>query len=92
MLIVSYDIHNDKLRTKFSKLLKKFWRMLQYSVYEIKNSERIIRILTTEIEMTFAPKFSWADSILIIPISKAHSDKVIRYGQPAMEEEEILFL
>jgi hypothetical protein len=29
---------------------------------------------------------------LIIPISKANSEKVIRYGQPAMEEEEILFL
>ena len=92
MLIVSYDIHNDKLRTKFSKLLKKFWRMLQYSVYEIKNSDRILKILLTEIEITFAPKFSWADSILIIPISKANSDKVIRYGQPAMEEEKILFL
>jgi len=92
MLIVTYDIHSDKTRTKFSRLLKKFGRMLQYSVYEIKNSERILNILKTEIEMTFAPKFSWADSILIIPISKAHSEKVIRYGQPAMEEEEILFL
>ncbi len=92
MLIVAYDIHDNKTRAKFSRLLKKFGRMLQYSVYEIKNSERILRILTTEIEMTFAPKFTGADSILIIPISKAHSDKVIRYWQPAMEEEEILFL
>ncbi len=92
MLIVTYDIHNDKLRTKFSKLLKKFGRRLQYSVFEIKNSERILKILKTEIELTFHPQFTWADSILIIPISKAHSDKVIRYGQPAMEEEEILFL
>jgi CRISPR-associated protein Cas2 len=58
MLIVSYDIHNDKLRTKFSKLLKKFGRMLQYSVYEIKNSDRILKILLKEIELNFAPKFS----------------------------------
>ena len=92
MLIVSYDIHNDKLRTKFWKLLKKFGRRLQYSVFEIKNSERILKILITEIELTFAPKFTLADSIFIIPISKAQNDKVIRYGQPAMEEEEILFL
>ncbi len=92
MLIVTYDIHDDKLRAKFSKLLKKFGRMLQYSVYEIKNSERILRILKTEIEFSFAPKFSWADSILIIPVSAALSDKLIRYGQPAMEQEEILFL
>jgi len=92
MLIVAYDIHDTKLRTKFSKLLKKFWRMLQYSVYEIKNSERILKILKTEIELTFAPKFSWADSILIIPVSRANSEKMIRYGQPALEEKEILFL
>ncbi len=92
MLIVTYDIHNDKLRTKFSKLLKKYWRRLQYSVFEVKNSTRILNILKTEIENTFAPKFSWADSILIIPVSDALSEKVIRYGQPAMEEEEILFL
>jgi len=92
MLIVSYDISDTKLRTKFSKLLKKFWRMLQLSVYEIKNSDRILKILLKEIELTYAPKFSWADSILIIPISNANSEKVIRYGQPALEEEEILFL
>jgi len=92
MLIVAYDIHNDKLRTKFWKLLKKYWRRLQYSVFEIKNSERILNILLTEIENIFEPKFSWADSIIIIPVSKAHNDKLIRYGQPAMEEEEILFL
>jgi CRISPR-associated protein Cas2 len=92
MLIVSYDIHDDKTRTKFWKLLKKFWRRLQYSVFEIKNSPRILWILQSEIEMTFSKKFTWADSIIIIPVSKAVNEKVIRYGQPAMEEEEILFL
>lgn len=92
MLVVAYDIHNDKIRTKFWKLLKKFGRRLQYSVFEIKNSERILRILLSEIENTFEPKFTGADSIIIIPVSKAVNEKVIRYGQPAMEEEEILFL
>ncbi len=92
MLIITYDIHNDKLRTKFWKLLKKYWRRLQYSVFEVKNSTRILNLLQNEIENIFAPKFSWADSILIIPVSNALSEKVIRYWQPAMEEEEILFL
>ncbi len=92
MLIVSYDIHNDKIRTKFSKLLKKYGRRIQYSVFEIKNSQRILSIVTAEIEKSFAPKFTGADSILIIPMSDSVSEKCIRYGQPAMEEEEILFL
>lgn len=92
MLIISYDIHHDKTRTKFSKFLKKFWRRIQYSVFEIKNSQRLLSIITREIDEKYAPKFTGADSILIIPISPADSWKVIRYGQPAMEEEEILFL
>lgn len=92
MIIISYDIHNDKIRTKFWKLLKKYWRRIQYSVFELKNSQRILNIITREIDEKFAQKFTWADSILIIPISPADSDKVIRYWQPAMEEEEILFL
>lgn len=92
MLIVTYDIHNDKLRTKFSKFLKKYWRRLQYSVFEIKNSERIINIIKREVEEKFEEKFSWADSILILPFTKVDREKIVRYWQPAMEEEEILFL
>lgn len=91
MLIVTYDIHKDKLRTKFWKFLKKYWRRLQYSVFEFKNSDRILNIIKREIEEKFEPEFSWADSILILPFTKVDREKVIRYWQPAMEEE-ILFL
>ncbi len=92
MLIVTYDIHNDKLRTKFWKFLKKYGRRLQYSVFELKNSERILNIVAREISEKFEPEFTGADSILILPFTKVDREKVIRYGQPAMEEEEILFL
>jgi CRISPR-associated protein Cas2 len=92
MLIVTYDISNDKLRTKFWKFLKKYWRRIQYSVFEIKNSQRHLNLITTQVKQIFEPKFTGADSILIIPISEADAWKVIRYGQPAMEEEELLFL
>ena len=92
MLIVAYDIHNDKLRTKFWKLLKKFWRRLQYSVFEVKNSERILWILKTEIENIYAPRFTWADSIIIFPVSDSLNKKVLSFWQPALEEEELLFL
>ena len=92
MLIIAYDIHNDKLRTKFRKLLKKFWRRLQYSVFEVKNSERILWILKTEIENIYAPRFTWADSIIVFPVSDSLNKKVLRFWQPALEEEELLFL
>lgn len=92
MIIVTYDIHDDKTRTKFGKFLKKYGRRIQYSVFEIKNSKRILSIVCREIDEKYMPKFTGADSILIIPVSPADSEKVVRYGQPALEEEEILFL
>ena len=39
MLLISYDISNDKVRTKFAKYLSKYGFRLQYSVFEITNSE-----------------------------------------------------
>jgi CRISPR-associated protein Cas2 len=39
MLVISYDISNDKVRNKFSKLLTKNGAIrLQYSVYEVNNT------------------------------------------------------
>lgn len=92
MLIVSYDIANDKVRNKFSKFLRKFWRRLQYSVYEIKNSDRHIANIQTEIEGKFAKMFSKSDSILIVPISKASESSIVRYGYAVNEELEFIFV
>jgi CRISPR-associated protein Cas2 len=42
MIILSYDISNDKLRTKFSKFISKFGHRIQFSVYEIDNSATML--------------------------------------------------
>ena len=42
MIIISYDISDNKKRTKFAKYLSKFGYRLQYSVFQIENSERIL--------------------------------------------------
>jgi len=41
MIMLSYDISNNKVRTKFSKFLKRFGRRVQCSVFEINNSQRV---------------------------------------------------
>ena len=51
MIVVSYDISDDKLRTKFSKYLSKFGHRLQYSVFEIDNSKRIVDNIVTDIKI-----------------------------------------
>lgn len=91
MLIVSYDISNNKLRTRFSKFLEKYWRRLQYSVFEIKNSDRILNVILLKIEKTFSKKFEMTDSILILSLCWPCKKKVYRYGYAVHEEEELIF-
>jgi len=92
MLIITYDISNNKTRTKFSKFLSKYGRRLQYSVFEIKNSERILNLIILEIEKKFAPKFKMTDSIFIFPINPNCANKIYRYGFPVQEEKELLMI
>lgn len=92
MLIVSYDISNTKLRSKFSKFLEKYGRRLQYSVFEIKNSDRILNIILVEIEKTFAMKFAMTDSVLIFSLCEWCKKKIHRYGYAVHEEEELVFM
>ena len=68
MLLISYDICNDKVRTKFSKFLSKFGFRLQYSVFEINNSDTVLQNITTEIENTYMKLFTEEDSIIIFKL------------------------
>jgi len=90
MLIVSYDFQDDKTRTKFASFLKKYGRRLQYSVFEIKNSRRILQNITKEVEYKYKPYFTNSDSVLIYQICQGCEKKILRYGYAVHEEEEIV--
>ncbi|OGW03973.1 MAG: CRISPR-associated endonuclease Cas2 [Nitrospinae bacterium RIFCSPLOWO2_02_FULL_39_110] len=90
MLIISYDISNGKLRTKFSKYLSKFGGRLQYSVFEIRNSERVLENITTHITHYFEKKFSQNDSVMIFNLSK--QCKITRYGYAKNDETDLLIV
>jgi len=91
MLYISYDFSNDKTRTKFAKFLNKFGIKKQYSVYMIKNSERLLENILIEIKKTYKNKFEKSDSVIIIPISKADERKIIKYGYSSNDEKDVLF-
>lgn len=91
MLLVTYDFENDKLRTKFSKFLKKYGRRVQYSVFEVKNSPRILKNIKTEVELRYKPHFSEVDSILIFTVCEGCKKRTGRYGSHAHEEKEVIF-
>jgi len=91
MLLVSYDITNNKTRTKFAKFLKKYGRRLQYSVFEIKNSQRVLQNILKEVEYLYKKKFENTDSVVIIKICKSCKKKIVRYGYAVNEEKEVVF-
>ena len=92
MLLISYDFSNTKIRTKFHKYLKKYGRPLQYSVFEIQNSPRVLNIILLEIETIYKPKFTLADSIIVVPITTADESRIRRYGYSVQEQKDLLWL
>lgn len=91
MLLLSYDISKDRTRTRFSKFLDKYGRRLQYSVYEIRNSPRVLQNIRTKIELEYSKQFTGADSIVIFQICEGDKKKVVRYGYAQNEEQEVVF-
>lgn len=90
MLLISYDISDDRLRTKFSKYLSKFGGRLQYSVFEIRNSERVLENISTEIVCNFSKHFSQSDSVMIFDLSK--QCKITRFGYAKNDETDLLII
>lgn len=90
MLVVSYDISDDRLRTKFSKFLEKYGYRIQYSVFQIRNSERVLRNVCIEIESRFMKRFSQTDSVYIFCLS-SHCE-IKRYGYARNEEKDLIII
>lgn len=88
MFLIIYDIADDKLRSKFSKFLTKFGRRIQYSVFEILNSDRVLTNIRIEINAKFQKKFLQSDSVLVI---KVPDNAIIdRFGYAKNEESDLL--
>ena len=92
MIIVSYDFHNDKTRRHFAKLMEQYGERVQYSVFLIKNSPRILRIMILEIDLKFKTKIKKTDSVYIFKLCNGCEGKVARYGSATHAEELVVYL
>ncbi len=90
MIIASYDFSNDKVRARFSKFLTKFGRKLQYSVYEIRNSDRVLHNIKKEVELRYKKKFKNADSVLVVELCERCKKNVCRYGYAVNDEKDVV--
>lgn len=90
MLIVSYDISNNKLRTKFSNYLSKFGHRLQFSVFQLKNSKRILQNIIAEINGNFSKRFKDVDSVIIFKMSQ--NCEKYSFGYAKNDDEELIVI
>lgn len=86
--IVSYDIVEDKRRTKLAKRLCDFGKRVQYSVFECdltkEQLNKMIKIALTIIEQE-------KDSLRIYQLCQTCNDKILSYGiKKGWEEDEIV--
>lgn len=88
-VIVAYDIENDKLRTHFSKFLLKYGIRLQFSVFEIVNSPRVIDVIKEKIEQKFKKRFSQGDSVIMFYTDLG---KAITYGNADHLNKDCIFV
>lgn len=89
MIVVSYDIENDKLRTRFMKALVKNGAIrLQFSVYEVNNTKRVldnIKVIIGE----FSKQFTMDDSVVIMEVNP---EGIKKYGSAIHRDKEIVYL
>ena len=90
MILISYDISDTKLRTKFSKYIKKYGHMVQYSVYEITNSANFLNKIELDLIKTWEPKFGQGGSVIIIKTS--NTCNVLRFGYAKNEEKDTILV
>lgn len=88
MFLVMYDIENDKTRTHFAKILTKYGTRLQYSVFQIKNSQRLLDNLKIEITKRFSHRFKQCDSVYIFHIPDEAC--VAKFGYPTNEDSDLV--
>ncbi|MEI6222448.1 MAG: CRISPR-associated endonuclease Cas2 [bacterium] len=91
MIIICYDFSNDKVRTQFSTFLKKYGHAVQYSVYAISNSKRVLKNILAEIECTYKKKIKNTDHVLIFQVCEQCQKKIIRFGRASHEVEDIIY-
>lgn len=64
--------------------------MLQYSVYEIENSEKILNNIVTDINNRWLKEFDQTDSVYIFQMSS--SCNIIKYGYARNEDQDLLIV
>lgn len=90
MYLIMYDIESDRTRGQFARLLSKYGRRLQYSVFQIENSPRILANLKIDIVNELDKRFGQGDSVLIYSVPDDAC--AAKFGYPVNEETDLVIM
>ncbi len=85
--LISYDIEEDRTRTKLSKLLQGYGVRIQYSVFECSLTDARFQKLYGEILKLTTEKC--AGSVRFYPLCKNCMEKIMTIGKPLHEPENL---
>ena len=92
MLLLTYDISDDKVRTDFSTFIQQYGERVQYSVYKIKNSNRVLTNISIEIKHNFLKRFKNTDSVYVFKVCEACKKQVLKFGSATYEDKDVVYL
>jgi CRISPR-associated protein Cas2 len=88
LIIVSYDIVDDKRRTKLAKRLCDFGKRVQYSVFECDLSKEQLKDMT---EKALKQIDQEEDSLRIYRICNTCANEILSYGiKKGWEEDDVI--
>jgi CRISPR-associated protein Cas2 len=87
-LVISYDIPEDKRRTKVHKILKSYGQWMQYSVFECDLTDPQYAKLRSRLDRLIRPE---EDSIRFYPLCVCCQKKVERIGGENVRDDTIFF-
>ena len=87
-VVVSYDISDDKRRTKIHKALKSYGQWMQYSVFECVLTQTEYTRLRNRLNKLIKPE---EDSIRFYFLCECCQQKVERIGGEAVRDDTIFF-
>ncbi len=88
-VVVSYDIPENKRRTKIHKTLKSYGQWMQYSVFECDLTETQYAKLRSRLSKLITPK---QDSIRFYFLCRCCQAKVERIGGETVRDETVFFV
>ncbi len=87
-LVISYDIQEDKRRTKIHKILKSYGQWVQYSVFECSLTDTQYAKLRSRLSKLIKPEM---DSIRFYFLCECCKGKVERIGGEQPRDETVFF-